>query len=247
MNNIYKDLITVIIPCYNHSQYLKDSIISIQNQTYNNLEIIVVNDGSTPEHTENITSIVQDLQKEDKRIKYLNFDQNYGKWYALNKAIEISNGLIITSHDADDVSLKQRIEFQYKAMIATKSIHNLCSFYHCYSQQDIEKYKDLVFDDIKINVLNPENVYGLVMLGFKNGINHYYSGDFETAGTTAMFLKDIWTLGLKFNPPKLGMRVLNSEDSDFNFRVTSLLQKTTFIQEKLYCYRRFTSTNNEDK
>jgi len=54
-------------------------------------------------------------------------------------------------------------------------------------------------------------------------------------------------MGMRFNPPKMGLRVLNSEDSDFNFRVTMAFQKTSVLMEKLYCYRRDTSTNNEMK
>ena len=90
-----------------------------------------------------------------------------------------------------------------------------------------------------------------VVLHVQNGynapfINHYYTGDFETAGVSAMFYKNLWNYGLRFNPPNEGLRVLTSEDSDFNFRCTALFQRTSVLKEKLYCYRRDTSTNKEE-
>jgi hypothetical protein len=93
----------------------------------------------------------------------------------------------------------------------------------------------------------PSNLVNqLVSAGFQQEyINHYYTGEFETAGVTAMFYKGLWKIGLRFNPPGVGIRVLNSEDSDFNFRCTSLLSQTSILTEQLYCYRRNTSTNNE--
>jgi hypothetical protein len=88
----------------------------------------------------------------------------------------------------------------------------------------------------------------MVEYGFATpGINHYFTADFETAGTSAMFLKALWTLGLRFNPPGVGLRVANSEDSDFNVRATMILKNTTVLAEKLYLYRRFTGTNNESR
>jgi hypothetical protein len=79
------------------------------------------------------------------------------------------------------------------------------------------------------------------------GINHFYTGEIETAGVSALFYRSIWKLGLRFNPPGQGLRVLLSEDSDFNFRMAVTYQKTSIVNEKLYCYRRNTSTNKEEK
>ena len=62
-----------------------------------------------------------------------------------------------------------------------------------------------------------------------------------------MFVKEMWTKGIRFNPPGMGIRLLNSEDSDFNARVTLATVSTTVLLEKLYLYRRNTSTNNEMK
>lgn len=92
-----------------------------------------------------------------------------------------------------------------------------------------------------------EEVANVVLRGYETpGINHYFTGNFETAGVSSMFLKKIWDIGFRFNPPKMGIRTLLSEDSDFNFRVTAGLRSTSILLEKPYLYRRNTSTNREE-
>ena len=242
MNN---QKITVVISCYNHSQYLKQSIQSIQNQTWKNLDIVVVDDCSDDADT--VASIVNDLAKNDDRIRFIPSTENHGKWWCLNKAIETSDAPIVTSHDADDVSLVDRIERQYLAMQDTGSLHNLCGFYHCYNEDDVSEHADKKVTGNR-TIATPDKVAKMVSFGIESeGINHYFTGDFETAGVSGMFYKKIWDMGIRFNPPGMGLRILNSEDSDFNARMTLFTGKTSVLVEKLYCYRRNTSTNNEMK
>jgi glycosyltransferase involved in cell wall biosynthesis len=235
--------ILVTICNYNHSKYLKESIQSIQNQTYDNLDICIVDDGSDDVGT--VQDIVNTLKNQDNRIRYIELDKNRGKWNALNTAIKSTNAQICTAHDADDISLPQRIELQHRCMKINKSFHNLCGFHHCYDESDVKKYLELG-PITKPKQLPHMQVTKLVYYGAEQpNINHYYTGAFETAGVSAMFHKQIWSLGTRFNPPNANLRVLLSEDSDFNFRVTTLFNKTSVIAEKLYLYRRNTSTNKE--
>ena len=233
--------IAVIIPHYNHNQYLEESIKSILNQTYKNLEVIVVDDGSDTPPDDIIAKF------DDPRLVYKKVLKNCGKWFCLNYAISQTKCEIITSHDADDVSLMNRIDRQVQTLVGTQTVHNLCGFYHCYSQEDIDKYVQAdKIDTANVRALTPDYVSRAVQAGYMQPeINHYYTGDFETAGTSAMFLRSVWERGLRFNPPNIGLRVLLSEDSDFNFRMTSLTGKTSITAEQLYCYRRHTSTNSE--
>ena len=91
------ELISVIIPTHNSSQYIKKCLNSIVSQTYKNLEIIVINDGSTDSTKE----ILENLQKKDKRIIIIN-KSNSGVSDSRNKGIEVSNGKYITFVDDDD-------------------------------------------------------------------------------------------------------------------------------------------------
>jgi glycosyltransferase involved in cell wall biosynthesis len=234
-------LITVVVPCYNHGKYLRECVESLLAQTYKNLEIIIVNDGSS----DNTQVVANGLVVQDKRVSFINYETNKGKWYCLNSAIDQCNGLFVTCQDADDLALPDRIERQFRTLQATESVHNLCGFHHCHSEEDVAKYKNERHEgDLK--GIPADVVSQMVEHGFNtDGINHYFTADFETAGTSAMFLKALWTVGFRFNPPGMGLRVLNSEDSDFNGRVTLALRNTTVLAEPLYLYRRWTGTNNE--
>jgi glycosyltransferase involved in cell wall biosynthesis len=236
--------VLVTICCYNHGKYLTESVQSIVDQTYTNLDICIVNDGSTEE--QGISKIAKDLQLRDSRIRVIEFPKNFGKWHGLNEAIRTSSADLCTSHDADDISLPDRIERQVACLMKTETLHNLCGFYHCWSEDDVARIKKDYKSPSDLQVVNPEAVSRAVMLG-KNtpGINHYFTGQFETAGVSALFYRQIWEMGLRFNPPGAGIRTLASEDSDFNFRVTALLGRTSILAEQPYCYRRNTSTNNE--
>ena len=173
--------------------------------------------------------------------------RTFRKWHALNVGIESTPSDYVTSQDADDVSLPNRIERQMECISRTQALHNLCGFYHCWTEEDVSVNKDRQVSG-DLSIMFPGDVHQWVLSGHETpGINHYYTGEFETAGVSALFDRRLWELGIRFNPPGIGLRILNSEDSDFNFRTTALLGRTSVLSEKLYCYRRGTSTNNEER
>ncbi len=236
--------VCVVISNYNHSQYLNDSIKSIVEQSYENMDIVVVDDGST--NKSEVDEIVS-LYRTDKRVRYISYSKNVGKWHALNTAISTTDAQIITSHDADDVSLPWRIETQLGTLVQTKTAHNLCGFISCWNDDEIEKNKNIQKPD-QVNVYSGEDIVKNVIKGFDTpGVNHYFTGNFETAGVSAMFYKRFWNLGCRFLPPNQNVRTLTSEDSDFNFRMTTFFRSTSILLEKPYLYRRNTSTNKEEK
>ena len=111
MNN--NPLVSVIIPVYNRENLIHRAIKSITDQTYKNLEIIVVNDGSTDNTEEKIKQI------KDERIKYFKIKKNMGVSSARNKGIELSSGEIIALQDSDDESVPERIEKQLKLLLSS--------------------------------------------------------------------------------------------------------------------------------
>lgn len=92
-----KPLISVIVPIYNTSEYLEKCLNTLMFQTYDNLEIICINDGST----DNSVEILQDLQKQDKRVVVYN-QENKGVGYTRNYGIQAANGDYISFVDSDD-------------------------------------------------------------------------------------------------------------------------------------------------
>lgn len=94
------------MPCYNALPYLNEAIESILNQTYKNLEILCINDGSSDDTGE----VLEKYAKKDKRIRVVHNEKNLKLIATLNKGIQLAKGSYIARMDADDVSLPNRIE-----------------------------------------------------------------------------------------------------------------------------------------
>ena len=105
MNNSNTDLISVIIPTYNRAHLIKRCAESVLNQTYKNLELIIVDDGST----DNTKEVVDSLN--DKRIVYVK-QENQGAGAARNKGIDLAKGKYIAFQDSDDVWHLDKLEKQ---------------------------------------------------------------------------------------------------------------------------------------
>ena len=103
-------LVSVLIPVYNAGDYLRPSIQSIISQTYSNLEILIVNDGSTDGCMDSIADI------NDSRIRIIT-QKNSGKSEALNHALKELSGTFFAIQDADDISYPCRIERQIACML----------------------------------------------------------------------------------------------------------------------------------
>lgn len=98
-------LVTVYIPTYNRVELLKRAVQSVQQQTYQNLEIIIVDDCST-DGTHDYLKI---LEKEDNRVRYFLKEKNSGACVSRNIAIENATGKFITGLDDDDYFYKDRV------------------------------------------------------------------------------------------------------------------------------------------
>lgn len=113
----HKDpLVSVVITTYNYAQYLPTAVESVLNQTYKNLEIIIVNDGST----DNTDEVIAPYLKE-KRIKYIK-QKNAGQASAKNCGIKNSTGEIIAFLDADDFWRKDKLEKQMPLFLKDPAI-----------------------------------------------------------------------------------------------------------------------------
>lgn len=116
--NSTKPLVSVIIPVYNANGFLSAAIDSILNQTYKNLDIIIVDDGSTDE----TPKILKSFAKKDKRVKILTNKRNLNIATSLNRGIKLAKGNYIARMDADDISLPNRIEKQMEYLLAHPDI-----------------------------------------------------------------------------------------------------------------------------
>lgn len=120
-------LISIIIPMYNTSKYIKQTVESVLNQTYSNFEVIIVDDGSTDDGAE----IVKALMLKDSRVKYF-YQSNNGVSAARNNGIEHSNGEYLAFLDSDDLWLPNKLEKQMNRIIATGMDACYCGYqYFC--------------------------------------------------------------------------------------------------------------------
>ncbi|OCL85610.1 glycosyltransferase family 2 protein [Arcobacter porcinus] len=108
-------LVSVIIPCYNHQDYIENALKSIINQTYKNIEIIVIDDGSK----DNSVNVLKEFQKNNKFI--LECQENMGVCKTLNKAINMSNGKYVATLASDDYWDLTKIEKQVKVLETSKN------------------------------------------------------------------------------------------------------------------------------
>jgi len=113
MNNI-NDKVSVIMSVYNNEADVSDSIESIINQTYKNIELLIVDDGSK----DSTLKICKEYAKQYKNIKLYENKTNIGLTKSLNKLINFTTGEYIARQDADDISNLTRIEKQLKFLNA---------------------------------------------------------------------------------------------------------------------------------
>lgn len=103
-------LVSVVIPVFNGSPYLEETVYSVQNSSYKNIEILLIDDGSTDQSK----SICLKLQKKYHNIHFYSFSKNKGLARVLNFALKKAKGKYICRLNQDDRMLKHRIATQVK-------------------------------------------------------------------------------------------------------------------------------------
>ncbi len=156
------ELISVIIPVYNVEEYIEKCLRSIINQTYNNLEIIVVNDGST----DNSGKIISEIAKEDERIIIIE-QENCGVVTARNKGIETATGVYVAFVDADDWIESDMYE---KMLAAIHEVDLVCTSYVVHTGD-----KEIIqYDYSKCGEYELNSMYGnLMRMGANVGVAPY--------------------------------------------------------------------------
>ncbi|WP_333626004.1 glycosyltransferase [Sphingobacterium siyangense] len=121
--NLKEPLISIIIPVYNVEQYLPECLTSVISQTYRNLEIILINDGST----DGSGSICAAYAKNDVRIKVIN-KTNGGLSDARNMGLDLANGEYVSFVDSDDIIDKNFIRNLLQVLLDSKASISMCDY-----------------------------------------------------------------------------------------------------------------------
>ena len=207
-----KNLISIIVPVYNVEKYLDRCIKSLVNQTYKNLEIILVDDGSP----DNCPKMCDNWAKKDKRIKVIH-KENGGLSDARNVGINNATGDYIAFVDSDDFIDKEMYKKLLQNLVGTNSDMSVCSMYFYYENESIKNLKkndNLLFTYEGLEKY--DNLYNDYFLDFIMVCNRIYK-------------KQIFE-ELVFPKGKL------NEDNFIAHKLLWLSNKIVYTQEKLYYY-----------
>ena len=186
-----KPLVSVIMSVYERYNYLKESINSILNQTYNNLELIIVVEKSSK--TNEVVNFIKKIK--DKRIKIIINEEKLGFAESLNVAIRNSNGEYIARMDDDDISLPERIEKQVNFMEEYKDIDICGSYIQMFMKSDAIETKPLRDEELKTFCLTNNPFFHPTVIMRKrifDKYNLYYSPDYFTEDY------ELWVRSMKY-------------------------------------------------
>lgn len=124
------DLVSIITPTFNSEKFISETIKSVQNQTYQNWELVIVDDASS----DKTVQIVQDFASNDSRIKLHKLTENAGAGVARNFATNKAIGRYIAFLDADDLWKENKLETQL-AFILKNDLKFTFSFYDCIDEE----------------------------------------------------------------------------------------------------------------
>jgi len=226
--------ISIIVPCYNQAQYLNECLQSVLEQTYQNWECIIVNDGS-PDNTEEVV-------KEwliDKRFKYF-FQENGGLSSARNSGISNAKGEFILPLDADDKIAVNYIELAAQAFIEDDALKVV----YCKAEKFGDESGKLDLKPFSLKNLAKENMIFCTALfkkvdwktvgGFDLNMIHgledweFWIAILKNGGT----VKQIDYLGFFYRIKSTSMlKGLNSEKNKYLFEYISIKHSDFFVRE----------------
>ena len=127
-------LVTIIVVCYNQASFIREALESTCMQTYLNLEIIVVDDGSQ----DGSFKVINNIEAEGLKVKKILIPKQLGYCRAFNKALSLANGKYIIDLAADDVLLPERVEEGVIALQGSEAGVNFCDAYYIDDQSRIQ-------------------------------------------------------------------------------------------------------------
>jgi teichuronic acid biosynthesis glycosyltransferase TuaG len=203
-------LVSVVIPAYNAASFIERTINSVLSQTYQNFEILVINDGSKDSTLE----VIQKLSQKDPRIKVLD-KKNSGVSNTRNLGIEMSKGDFIAFLDADDIWLPNKLEIQVSLMQKNQNL-----FWSVCNCNTIDE-NDQILEKAISEAPNKSPHFEELVTWTTNSF---------TAMSSLMICKEK-TKGVLFNS-----RISSPADRDFMIRLAKI-SDAIYIDEVLWQYR----------
>lgn len=227
-----QELVSVIMPTFNASKYLADSIESILGQTYTNLELLITDDNSSDE----TRKILDQFAQKDSRIKVEYLKENYGPGIARNKSIERAEGRYIAFCDCDDRWLPEKLEKQIRHM--TRKDCALCSSsYLICDENDKITGINISPKHLTLNMMKHDNkigcltaVYDIKRLGHK-----FYMPAIRKRQDWAMFLNILKECQICFCLPE-PLAYYRQRDNSVSSKKLSLVKYNVNVYETVFGY-----------
>lgn len=209
-----RDIISVIIPVFNVRQYLNEALSSIIHQTYTNLEIIIIDDGST----DGSSSICDEYAKKDSRIIVVH-QANLGLSKARNVGLDLMKGDAVAFLDSDDVYLPDFISLMYNAMKREMTDIVICKYtYH-------KTLKKMKLNQSKKWPSAPQGIYDR-----KKALRALADNCINVSVWNKLYRKELWK---KIRFPEGHVY----EDLDTTYRIFDLC-KNIYVLDKTLCINR---------
>ena len=151
--------VSIITACYNGAKFLPECLNSIRNQSMQEWELFLLDDGST----DGTRCIIEDYARRDARIKPFYFDDNKGPYVRRNFAIERANADFIVIHDADDIMCPDKLERLYEAITQDDRLGVVGSFYRMFLNEfrGIDHTDDVVLATTNDEILDGYTNHGI--------------------------------------------------------------------------------------
>lgn len=211
-----QQLISIIVPIYNVEQYLDKCVKSIQNQTYQNLEIILVDDGS-PDHC---GAMCDEYAQSDKRIRVIH-KKNGGLADARNHGLDIARGDYIAFVDSDDYIHPQMYESMLRAAVDNEA-DIVISDWKKVNQEENHLLENMIPDEKRLQAVDGKKIQYLYFDKPDSRITY-------TVAWNKLYTKEIFT-GRRFPVGKV------HEDEFVTFQILYDAKKIIYLPEELYFY-----------
>ena len=218
------DLISIIVPLYNSGKYVAECIESLINQTYKNIEIILVDDGST----DNAGIICDEYAKKDNRIIVIH-KENSGAADSRNRGLDVANGKYIHFSDSDDVENERIIEFLHKELVSNDADMVYTDFVKFYNEEEAP------IENVTGYSIEEHDKYEILKKYYDQGHNH----EITVIPTCKLFKRELFD-NVRFPSGRKG------EDELTNYKLIYKAKKIIEIKAVLYYYRRYPGTLSSD-
>jgi glycosyltransferase involved in cell wall biosynthesis len=226
MNKRKTPLVSIVVTCYNYGRYVIESLDSVKKQTYANLELIIINDGSTDDSDKVIKKWLKENPNTAKKTQYVS-QKNQGIVFARNKGLDLAQGEYIIFLDADDVLpddyIKKSVDFAIK-----NDADVVYGDFHQFSDDGTVNSK-MIFPEFSLETLLAVNVINISSLiktsaakkhSFDAHLNHLSHEDWD------------YFLGLALG----GAKIMHLKENYLHYRIKSNSRNVTDIKKYMKTY-----------